>query len=201
MTGMKGLLGTFACVLLVSGCATAAGSSEGSSGGDATEPTQTIAQPVDCRTLLDTVIQRERLGDAGGAINAELDVLGDQCPNEYLVAVDYASIKVMSGVDPGGTCPDPLEFNVEPEAVELARGDALCTYPPNPVGSRSRAPLRRIQDSLTGHAPTSPATTTTGTTMWSVRTGAKRTGPTFESRMSSSQKTRSWSLRASMRTN
>lgn len=141
MKGARGLLGILACVLLVSGCATTPSSYAGNSGGDAPAPIPT-AEPVDCPTLVDTVIERQRLGDTAGAINAELDVLGDQCPHEYSVFVDYASIMVMSRVVPGGPCPDPGEFNVEPEAVELARRDGLCTDPsPEPAPEPSWEPI------------------------------------------------------------
>lgn len=134
MTAAKGVPGVLACALLVAGCAPAAGSAAARVGGDALEPTETSARPVDCRSLLDTVIERQRVGDTAGAINAELDVLGDQCSYEYRVFADYASIKVISRVDPGGACPDPLEFNVEPAAVELARRDGFCTDPsPEPA--------------------------------------------------------------------
>jgi hypothetical protein len=81
---------------------------------------------VTCEDVLATVVHRERTGDTAGAINAELDWLGDNCPSEYQVFVDYVSTKGMAeqlGAEP---C-DTLTQYIGPEAIALLSEDGLCS--------------------------------------------------------------------------
>jgi hypothetical protein len=112
--------------LLGAGCAPTTDSSPGTGGADVTRPNETRAS-VNCRSLLDRIIQRERQEDTSAAINADFDALGDQCPSEYQVYVDYLSIKGFARIGAGGTCTHYHEFDVEPAAIELAQSDGFCS--------------------------------------------------------------------------
>ena len=82
---------------------------------------------MSCRSLFKTILSRERKGDTAGAINAELDALGDHCPGKYKVFVEYVSIKGFADVDAGGACSEYANYDVQAEAIELARQDGYCS--------------------------------------------------------------------------
>lgn len=123
MNWVKGLLGPLGCVLLVSACASTP-SSSGTGLADSVDP---HSGSVSCNSLFSTILSRERRGDTAGEINAELDALGDRCPDAYQVFVDYHSIKAFAGAGAGGTCAEYVNYRVQPEAIELARQDGLCS--------------------------------------------------------------------------
>ena len=68
-------------VLLLTSCSSYGGV------GNRSEPSFT------CDDVLATVVHRERTGDTAGAINSELDWLGNNCSAAYDVFVDYTSTK------------------------------------------------------------------------------------------------------------
>ncbi|PTU57870.1 hypothetical protein DBB34_01750 [Sphaerisporangium cinnabarinum] len=73
-----------------------------------------------------------RDGDTSGAVDVELDALGDGCPSEYDIFADYASIDGSAQAGAGGLCSEYTAYGVDPAAVELARRDGLCS--PDPLG-------------------------------------------------------------------
>ena len=101
-------------------------------GGNNTRP---VPQSVSCDDVVDSVIQRERIGDTGGTINSELQWLTDNCDEGYDIAIGYVSQASMAKGQFGPeTCDFLLEHNFHPEAVRLLSADGLCT------GSTSTAP-------------------------------------------------------------
>lgn len=135
----KGALGVLAFTLLVAGCASSTYSTSGTGGDDLAGGVDQGAGSIHCSSLFDRIIERERLGDTAGAINAELDALGDACPSEYQVFVDYVSIKGFAEAGAGGACAEYREYNVEPAAIGLARRDGFCSGPGGDNGSPSDA--------------------------------------------------------------
>ena len=108
MSAVRGFLGVLTCALLVAGCAQATADSG----------------TVTCSSLFDRVLERERQDDTSGAINAELDTLGDHCPSEYQLFVDYVSGKgTRPGLEP---CSEHAPY-LEPRAIQLLREDGYCT--------------------------------------------------------------------------
>lgn len=108
-------------------CASSPYSPSGANAPNTSDSTNFEASGTSCRSLFNTILTRERNGDTAGAINAELDDLGDRCPNKYQVFVDYVSIKGFADVGAGGSCSDYANYDVEAEAVRLARRDGFCS--------------------------------------------------------------------------
>ena len=131
-------------------------------------------------------------GDTAGAINAELDALGDHCPDKYKVFVDYVSIKGFADVGAGGACAEYCAYDVQAEAIGLARQDGYCSGSSRANGSAG---------SRSGRATMRRPITTIGMTTSSAQTGSNRSGPTCESGTASSPKQRSWSQLASTSSN
>lgn len=84
-------------------------------------------QPPSCSSLFRTILRRERSGDTAGAINAELDELGDRCPKRYQVFVDYVSIKGFANAGAGGPCAEYSAYDIQAEALRMARRDGYCS--------------------------------------------------------------------------
>jgi len=107
-------LATLVMALALSGC----------SGVDAgTGPPQA---EVTCDDALATVVHRERTGDTAGAINSELDWLGDNCPTEYGTFADYASAKATTAQLGQDTCASWTQY-IRQEAIDLLAEDGLCS--------------------------------------------------------------------------
>lgn len=84
------------------------------------------ARRASCSALVHTVLSRERAGQTGGVINAELDELGKRCPGKYQTFVDYVSFKSLARADAKVSCSKDAIPNVKLRAVEWARQDGLC---------------------------------------------------------------------------
>ncbi len=87
-----------------------------------------VGQPS-CSALFKSVLSRERHADTAGAINAELDALGDRCPRRFQVFVDYVSIKDSAALGAAVRCSDFARHDVQAEAVKMARQDGYCSGP------------------------------------------------------------------------
>lgn len=121
------LLTTVALLAALSACASSAYSP---SGANAVESPNSVGAGVgstSCKSLFATIRTRERNGDTGDVINAELDELGDRCPDQYQIFVDYVSIKGFADIGAGGSCAEYANYDVRPEAVRLARQDGYCS--------------------------------------------------------------------------
>jgi hypothetical protein len=108
-------------------CASSPYSPSGANALDTSDSISSAAGATSCRSLFIAILMRERSGDTTGAINAELDELGDRCPGRYQVFVDYVSIKSFADVGAGGACEEYVDYDVEAEAVRLARQDGFCS--------------------------------------------------------------------------
>ena len=115
MGGQQAPGACFTTMLLLTAVALSAGTSPGT----------TAAPQLGCSDLLDSVIQRQRIHDTSGAIDAELDALGDRCAEEYDVFVDYATLKQMAKSFGRDTCADAAR-HMNAAAVALAREDHFC---------------------------------------------------------------------------
>lgn len=111
----------------LAGCASSPYSPSGANALDTSDSTTSEAGGASCRSLFNTILTRERNGDRAGAINAELDELADRCPDRYEVLVDYVSIKGFADIEAGGSCSEYANYDVEAEAVRLARRDGFCS--------------------------------------------------------------------------
>ena len=100
-------------VLLLTSCSSYGGSN------NLSEPS------ITCDDVLATMVDRERTGDTAGAINSEMDWLGDNCSNEYDVFVDYASTKVSAEQFGPETCDFWTQY-IGLEAIALLNEDGLC---------------------------------------------------------------------------
>jgi len=117
--------GLIAAVL--SACASSPYSPSGANADRSADSAAAGSEAVSCGSLFDTVMSRERAGDTAGAINAELDELGDRCPARYQVFVDYVSIKGFADIGAGGPCAEYADYDVKSEAIRLARQDGYCS--------------------------------------------------------------------------
>ncbi|MEI2641426.1 MAG: hypothetical protein V9G10_03600 [Candidatus Nanopelagicales bacterium] len=91
-----------------------------------------MSVPPTCAELFDWVLSLDRQNDTSGALDAGVDLLGDECPAKYRVWVDYHSIKVETSVTGRGAdnrCAGYRDFPVAPAAVKLARSDGYCSGP------------------------------------------------------------------------
>ena len=136
MSSLSGALGVLASTVFVAGCASSTYSTSGTGGDGSVDKG---AGAISCNSLFDRIIERERLGDTSGAINAELDALGDGCPSKYQVFVDYVSIKGSAEAGVGGACAEYRQYSVEPAAIGLAHRDGFCSGPDAQRGSPSGA--------------------------------------------------------------
>ncbi|WP_251149774.1 hypothetical protein [Cellulosimicrobium sp. Marseille-Q4280] len=121
----NGTWGALCCASLLTGCAANTYStnepnaySPGAAGSHAASQS--------CTSLLDSIIARVRDGETSGAVDVELDALGDGCPSEYGIFADYASIDGFAQAGAGGVCSDYAAYGVDPVAIDLARRDGLC---------------------------------------------------------------------------
>lgn len=79
-----------------------------------------------CDDVLATVVHRERTADTAGAINSELDWLGNNCATAYKTFVDYASAKGVAEQFGPDTC-DSWTQRIGRESVSLLSEDGLCS--------------------------------------------------------------------------
>lgn len=124
--GIGRLLSVALAVSVLSACAS---SPYSPSGANALDPADSVVgrDPTSCSSLFRTIMRRERSGDTAGAINAELDELGDRCAKRYQVFVDYVSIKGFADAGSGGPCSEYSAYDVQAEAIRLARSDGYCS--------------------------------------------------------------------------
>ena len=80
-----------------------------------------------CDEVLSTVIDRMRADDADDAINAEFDWLSRNCPAEFGVATEYASVLVTAGQSESLECDFFADRDFAAETIRLLQGDGLCT--------------------------------------------------------------------------
>ncbi len=73
-----------------------------------------------------SVIHRERVGDASGVINQELDWLGGNCAREYAVVTDYFSARATTEQLGPDTCASWEQY-IDQGAIALLREDGLCS--------------------------------------------------------------------------
>ena len=111
----------------LSACASSPFSPSGANALDSGDSVGVSLESTSCSSLFSTILARERSGDAAGAINAELDELGDRCPDRYQVFVDYVSIKGFADIGAGGSCSEYVDYDVKSEAIRLARQDGYCS--------------------------------------------------------------------------
>ena len=100
------------------------------------------ASAKSCSTLFNSILSRERVGDTAGAINAELDALGDSCPSRYQVFVDYVSIKGSARAAGASACSEYRTYDLRPAAIALARKDGFCSAPKKDYGRADSAVWR-----------------------------------------------------------
>lgn len=112
-------------LVLASACSTTVQPSPGSV--DPGEPG--ADRSASCASLFATILERERADDTSGAIDAELDLLGDRCPGKYQVFVDYLSMKTSASMGAGGRCSEYAAYDLRPAAIALASTDGYCTGP------------------------------------------------------------------------
>jgi hypothetical protein len=127
MISARGVLAALACSLLAAGCASPTNPTTDTRGSGASLGTDQGTAAASCGSLFDRIIGRERSDDTAGAIDAELDALGDHCPSDYQVFVDYVSIKGFAESGAGGTCSEYRAYGVEPAAIQLAQNDGYCS--------------------------------------------------------------------------
>lgn len=108
---------------------------------------------------MQSVLQRERVGDTAGAINGEMQFLLDNCPSQYDVITGFIAAKIdiaSSGFEPCTVWPQ----RVGEGAAALLRNEGLCQPEQAPTdggdGGRSSQPG--------GGIPWNQATVYVGTT-------------------------------------
>lgn len=101
-------------VLLLTSCSSYGG------GSNRSEPS------ITCDGVLATVVHRLRTDDTAGAIDSELDWLGDNCSAAYDIFVDYVSTKGMAEQFGPDDC-DSLTQYIGRESIALLREDGLCS--------------------------------------------------------------------------
>ncbi len=116
---------TLSSLVALSACG--AYSPSGANAVDTSGAVRSDAGTTSCGSLFNAVLMRERNGDRTGAVNAELEELGDRCPDRYQVFVDYVSIKGLADVGASGACSEYANYDVAAEAVKLARQDGYCS--------------------------------------------------------------------------
>ncbi|WP_224781064.1 hypothetical protein [Leucobacter sp. Psy1] len=82
---------------------------------------------TDCGALLGSVVERNRIGDTHGAINAEMDALSASCPDEYDIATDYFSVLIEASNKGPELCDSWGDYALRPEAIELLAADGMCS--------------------------------------------------------------------------
>lgn len=82
---------------------------------------------TDCGALLGSVVERNRIGDTNGAINAEMDALSASCPDEYDVATDYFSMLIDATNMGPESCDSWNDYALRSEAIELLAADGMCS--------------------------------------------------------------------------
>lgn len=113
------------CALSLSACTTYRDSrSPDTSGTNELETDSSFRQS--CSSLFAKVLARERAGDRSGAIDAELDTLGQRCPGKYEVFVDYVSIQGTADLGMS-SCSEYARYDLRPAAIRLARQDGFCS--------------------------------------------------------------------------
>ena len=81
-----------------------------------------------CSQLLTAAVQYQRSG--AGDINAIMQALGDECSDEYEIAVDYVSNSTDSAfaID---SCDELLGYGIREESVALLEQDGRCSFGPS----------------------------------------------------------------------
>jgi len=123
VTTIHGRAGLALALLITGALALTACSSSAYSGGSAANAPQ--SQSVSCDEVMQSVLQRERVGDTAGAINGEMQFLMDNCPSQYDAVTGFIAAKIgiaSSGFEPCDVWPS----RVGEEATALLRAEGLC---------------------------------------------------------------------------
>ncbi|NCD20383.1 MAG: hypothetical protein EOL89_10470 [Actinobacteria bacterium] len=108
------LLGASLTALLLAGCSGVGGSAD-----------EAGYNSASCRDALATAIQRERTGDASGAVTSD-GWLSDNCSTEIHILTDYRSARAMAEQSGPDSCNSWTQY-INEETVDLLRQDGLCT--------------------------------------------------------------------------
>jgi hypothetical protein len=106
-----------ATVLALSAC-----SPSGFAGGSDSQAQRPSAS---CEDVMQSVLQRERVGDTAGAINGEMQFLLDNCPSQYDAITGFIAAKIAivnSGFEPCPVWPQ----RVGEAAAALLQNEGLC---------------------------------------------------------------------------
>lgn len=113
-----GVAALIAGILTLTAC-----SSSAYSGGSSDARPQ--SQTAGCDDVLQSVLQRERVGDTAGAINGEMQFLMDNCPRQYDAVTGFMSAKISIASFGFESC-DAWPSRVGEDATALLRAEGLC---------------------------------------------------------------------------